>query len=178
MDLISQDYGLLNGSCMFCPNDIRRKYGNKIINMFSDDQKTYTEYLGKIQYAQSESDIPSEIKNMVLDQPDLQLYIDEDIEVAIAARKTKNTHILISPVKHIEVFESQEELMVLSNIFKAAWAIMNVSTLPEATFGISLKSTKAPIPHVHFHLNCDSIIDELAVKKLLEERYFYNVSTI
>ena len=175
---IAKRYGYIDGSCMFCPTDIRRTYGNKIIRKYQDNKEEYTRLLGEIQYARLEEDIPNNIKELVADQPNLQLYVDEYIEVAYAARPTKNTHILLSPVRHIETFETNEDYMVLDYIIKAGWAIMRVSGLAETSLSISLKSTKPPIPHVHFHMNCDGKIDEESVKALLEERYFYRVSEI
>jgi hypothetical protein len=175
---IAKRYGYIDGSCMFCPTDIRRTYGNKIIRKYQDNKEEYTRLLGEIQYARSEEDIPNNIKELVADQPNLQLYVDEYIEVAYAARPTKNTHILLSPVRHIETFETNEDYMVLDYIIKAGWAIMRVSGLAETSLSISLKSTKPPIPHVHFHMNCDGKIDEESVKALLEKRYFYRVSEI
>jgi diadenosine tetraphosphate (Ap4A) HIT family hydrolase len=175
---IAKRYGYIDGSCMFCPTDIRRTYGNKIIRKYQDNKEEYTRLLGEIQYARLEEDIPNNIKELVADQPNLQLYVDEYIEVAYAARPTKNTHILLSPVRHIETFETNEDYMVLDYIIKAGWAIMRVSGLAETSLSISLKSTKPPIPHVHFHMNCDGKIDEESVKALLEKRYFYRVSEI
>ena len=175
---IAKRYGYIDGSCMFCPTDIRRTYGNKIIRKYQDNKEEYTRLLGEIQYARLEEDIPNNIKELVADQPNLQLYVDEYIEVAYAARPTKNTHILLSPVRHIETFETNEDYMVLDYIIKAGWAIMRVSGLAETSLSISLKSTKPPIPHVHFHINCDGKIDEESVKALLEKRYFYRVSEI
>lgn len=175
---IAKRYGYIDGSCMFCPTDIRRTYGNKIIRKYQDNKEEYTRLLGEIQYARSEEDIPNNIKELVADQPNLQLYVDEYIEVAYAARPTKNTHILLSPVRHIETFETNEDYMVLDYIIKAGWAIMRVSGLAETSLSISLKSTKPPIPHVHFHMNCNGKIDEESVKALLEKRYFYRVSEI
>lgn len=175
---IAKRYGYIDGSCMFCPTDIRRTYGNKIIRKYQDNKEEYTRLLGEIQYARSEEDIPNNIKELVADQPNLQLYVDEYIEVAYAARPTKNRHILLSPVRHIETFETNEDYMVLDYIIKAGWAIMRVSGLAETSLSISLKSTKPPIPHVHFHMNCDGKIDEESVKALLEKRYFYRVSEI
>ena len=175
---IAKRYGYIDGSCMFCPTDIRRTYGNKIIRKYQDNKEEYTILLGEIQYARLEEDIPNNIKELVADQPNLQLYVDEYIEVAYAARPTKNTHILLSPVRHIETFETNEDYMVLDYIIKAGWAIMRVSGLAETSLSISLKSTKPPIPHVHFHMNCDGKIDEESVKALLEKRYFYRVSEI
>ena len=175
---IAKRYGYIDGSCMFCPTDIRRTYGNKIIRKYQDNKEEYTRLLGEIKYARLEEDIPNNIKELVADQPNLQLYVDEYIEVAYAARPTKNTHLLLSPVRHIETFETNEDYMVLDYIIKAAWAIVGVSGLPEASLSISLKSTKPPIPHVHFHINCDGKIDEESVKALLEKRYFYRVSEI
>jgi diadenosine tetraphosphate (Ap4A) HIT family hydrolase len=165
-------YGYIDGSCMFCPNDIRRAYGNKIIRKYHDNKEEYTRLLGEIQYAKSEEDIPNHIKELVADQPNLQLYVDEYIEVAYAARPTKNTHLLLSPVRHIEKFSTNEDYFIFDYIIKAAWAIVGVSGLPEASLSISLKSTKPPIPHVHFHINSDGKIDEESVKALLEKRYF------
>jgi diadenosine tetraphosphate (Ap4A) HIT family hydrolase len=107
----------------------------------------------------------------------LQLYVDEYIEIAYGARATSKTHILVSPVRHIEKFETVEDLDVLRKIIDAGWAIIRYTELESANFGLSLKSGHVPIPHVHFHLNCKDDIDESKLLELMERKYFY-VSTI
>lgn len=164
-------YGFNGQTCMFCPNDIRRYYGNKIIRKYPKALKQ-VELLKLIGTAQKDEDIPQEVKDEVSDMPDLQLYIDESIEVAYGARATSNTHLLISPVRHIEKFE-KNDLGVLKRIIDAGWAIIRYTELESATFGLSLKSGLVPIPHIHFHLNSNEKIDETKLLELMERKYFY-----
>ncbi len=169
-------YGFNGQTCMFCPNDIRRYYGNKIVRKYPKALKQ-TELLKRIVHAVTDEDIPQDVKDIVSDMPELQLYVDEYIEIAYGARATSKTHILVSPVRHIEKFETVEDLDVLRKIIDAGWAIIRYTELESANFGLSLKSGHVPIPHVHFHLNCKDDIDESKLLELMERKYFY-VSTI
>lgn len=169
-------YGFNGQTCMFCPNDIRRKYGNKIVRKYGKTVK-HSELLSFIKTAVKEEDIPWSVRTEFDDMPDLQLYVDEYIEVAYGARKTSNTHLLISPVRHIENFETSEDLDVLKKIIDAGWAIIRYTGLEDATFGISLKPKEVSIPHVHFHMNCNEVLNEKKLLELMERKYFY-VSTV
>jgi diadenosine tetraphosphate (Ap4A) HIT family hydrolase len=161
---------------MFCPTDIRRKYGAKIIRKYGKALKQ-TELLGLIENAVEEKDIPWSIRTEFDDMPGLQLYMDEYIEIAYGARATSKTHLLVSPVRHIEKFETLEDLSVLKKIIDAGWAIIRYTGLKDASLGLSLKPGEVPIPHVHFHINCTEVIDEAKLLELMERKYFY-VSTI
>lgn len=169
-------YGFNGQKCMFCPNDIRRKWGAKIIRKYPKALKE-AQLLKLITHAVTDEDIPQEVKDEVSDMPDLQLYVDEYIEIAYGARATSKTHLLVSPVRHIENFETPEDLEILKKIIDAGWAIIRYTELESASFGLSLKSGKVPIPHVHFHLNGSDDIDESKLLELMERKYFY-VSTI
>jgi repressor of nif and glnA expression len=169
-------YGFNGQTCMFCPTDIRRKYGAKIIRKHPNALKQ--EQLIKLIFsARTEEDIPQEVKNEVSDISDLQLYVDKYIEIAYAARFTSKTHILISPVRHIEKFETEEDLDILKKIIDAGWAIVKYTKLKDANLGLSLKPGDVPIPHIHFHMSCDEVINEEKLLKLMERKYFY-VSTL
>jgi hypothetical protein len=169
-------YGFNGQTCMFCPNDIRRSYGSKIVRKYPKASKQ-TKLLQLILDSTTDENIPQEVKNEVADQADLQLYIDEYIEVAYAARAISKTHLLISPVRHIEKFETPEDFDVLKKIIDAGWAIIRHTGLEDANLGISLKPGQVPIPHVHFHLGCQEVVNEEKLVELMEREYFY-VSTI
>jgi diadenosine tetraphosphate (Ap4A) HIT family hydrolase len=165
-------YGFNGQTCMFCPNDIRREYGAKIIRKYPKALKQ-GKLLKLIFNATTDEDIPQEVKNEVSDMPDLQLYVDEYIEVAYAARLTSKTHLLISPVRHIEKFETSEDLDIIKKIIDAGWAIIRHTGLKDANLGISLKPGDVPIPHIHFHVNCDEVVNEEKLLELMEREYFY-----
>lgn len=165
-------YGFNGQTCMFCPSDIRRSYSSKIVKKYPRASKQ-TKLLQLILDSTTDENIPQEVKNEVADQADLQLYIDEYIEVAYAARAISKTHLLISPVRHIEKFETPEDLDVLKKIIDASWAIVRHTELKDANLSISLKPGQVPIPHAHFHLSCQEVVNEEKLIELMEREYFY-----
>jgi diadenosine tetraphosphate (Ap4A) HIT family hydrolase len=158
---------------MFCANDVRSKWAGKIVRKYGKKRQE-TKYYNLIVDAASEDDIPQEIKDDVADIPDLQLYVDDYIDIRHAARNTTETHILISPVRHIEKFETKEDLDVLGKIIDAAWHIAkNTDLKDDIGFGISLKPGFIDIPHVHFHVNSSYPMNQIKFKSILDKKYFY-----
>jgi diadenosine tetraphosphate (Ap4A) HIT family hydrolase len=170
--MTNSTHGFDGQTCMFCPNDIRRKWANKIVRKYYKTEKE-SELFSLIINAKSDDDIPQEVKDLVSDAPELQLYVDKFIEIAYAARSTIETHLLISPVRHIEKFETLLDFDLLRKIIDAGWAIIRYTELDEASLNISLKVGEVPIPHVHFHLNSENEINKEKLLELMERKHFY-----
>jgi hypothetical protein len=170
--MTNSTFGFDGQTCMFCPNDIRRKWANKIVRKYEKTKKANELFLLIID-AKSDDDIPQEVKDLVSDAPELQLYVDNFIEIAYAARSTSKTHLLISPVRHIEKFQTLQDFDLLRKIIDAGWAIIRYTELDEASLHISLKGGEVPIPHVHFHLHSENKINKEKLLELMERRHFY-----
>lgn len=167
------NHGFNGQTCMFCVNDVRSRWAGKLVRKYGEKREEIKHY-NLIVNAVSEDDIPQEIKDDVASIPDLQLYVDDYIDIRYAARKTTKTHLLISPVRHIEKFETVEDLDVLRKIVDAAWYIArNTDLKDEIAVGLSLKPGFIDIGHVHFHVNSSCPVNEIKFKSILDKKYFY-----
>jgi hypothetical protein len=168
-----ENHGFNGKTCMFCPDDIRRKWASKFITKYAKTEKE-GECYNLIINAETDDDIPQDLKDDVMEVPDLQLYVDEYIEVAKAARTETLTHLLISTVRHIEKFETIEDLDILRKIIDAAWYIaQNIGLESDVAMSITLKTKFVNIPHAHFHIQSNENIDKIKLKNVLDKKYFY-----
>jgi diadenosine tetraphosphate (Ap4A) HIT family hydrolase len=160
----------VDGQCALCPTNWRFKYSYYTALEYG---KYDTVFLPNIYSAQSENDIPQQIRLKFSNQKVDFLYMDDEIAIFQDVDQDSVTHLLIFPVKHIDRLYILHSPELLKNIMCAANMVIELAKLPEAYMSISTKIGNTDyIPHFHMHIQSRDAIDYQGLKNLLYPGFY------
>jgi diadenosine tetraphosphate (Ap4A) HIT family hydrolase len=157
-----------NEECALCPNNWRFPYSYYTALEYGKGDEIY---LPQIYQAESESDIPHEIKLKYDNKHVDFLYIDDSIAIFQDVDSDSITHLLAFPVKHIDRLNILKYPTLFNSIICAANMIVKLADLVEAYISISTKNIDY-IPHFHVHIQSKNAIDYESLKNLLYPKFY------